>query len=59
MELARQNFSADRTVLSNTVQDVGAFNSQSLASRIKKRDKLISILSALTLEKFSIYWVMI
>ena len=49
MELARQNFSADRTVLSNTVQDVRAFNSQSLASRIKKRDKLISMMSALTI----------
>ena len=59
MELARQNFSADRTVLSNTVQDVRAFNSQSLASRIKKRDKLISMMSALTIEKFSIYCVMI
>ena len=59
MELARLNFSADKTVLSNTVQDVRDCNSQSLASRIKNRDKLISMMSVFTLEKFLIYWLMI
>ena len=37
MELAKQIISNDQTVKNNTIQDLKEFNSQSLATKAKKR----------------------
>ena len=42
-----QVISNDQTVRSNTVQDLGEFNSQSLASQAKKGEQLVSMMPAI------------
>ena len=44
MELAMQIISNDRTVRSNTVQDLKEFNSQSLATQAKGGEQLFSLM---------------
>ena len=41
MELAMQFISNEKTVRSDTVQDLKEFNSQSLSTRAKKGEKLV------------------
>ena len=47
MELAIQIISNDQTVRSNTVQDLKDSNSQSLATKAKKGEKLVSLMPAI------------
>ena len=44
MELAMQIISTDKTVRSNTVNDLKEFNSQSLATQAKKGEQLVSMM---------------
>ena len=46
MDLAMQIMSNDKTVRSNTVQYLKDFNSQSLATQVKKRVQLVSMMPA-------------
>ena len=47
MELAMQIISNDKTVRSDTVQDLKEFNSQSLSARAKKGEQLVSMMPAI------------
>ena len=47
MELAMQFLSNDKTVRSNTIQDLKEFNSQSLATQAKKGEQLVSMMAAI------------
>ena len=46
MELAMQIISNDQTVRSNTVQDLKELNSQSLATQVKKGERLVFMMPA-------------
>ena len=46
MELAIQFISNDKTVRSDTIQDLKDFNSQSLTTPAKKREQLVSMMPA-------------
>ena len=46
MELAMQIISNDKTVRSNTVNDLKEFNNQSLATQAKKGEQLVSMMPA-------------
>ena len=46
MELAKQIFTKDQTVTSDTVQDLKDFNSRSLATQAKKGEQLVSMMPA-------------
>ena len=47
MELATQIISNDRTVGSNTVQDLKEFYSQSLATQAKQGEQIVSMMPAI------------
>ena len=47
MELAMQLISTDQTVRDNTLEDLKDFNSQSLSTRAKKGEQLISMMPAI------------
>ena len=47
MDLAIQIIAIDKTVRSDTVQDLGAFNNQSLATQAKKGEQLVSMMPAI------------
>ena len=47
MELAMQIISSDKTIRSNTVQDLKEFNSQPLTTQAKKEEKLVSKMPAI------------
>ena len=47
MELAMQIISNDKTVGSDTVQDLKEFNSQSLETRAKRGEQLVSMMPAI------------
>ena len=47
MELAMQNISYDETVRNDTIQDLKAFNSQSLSTQAKKGEQLVSMMPAI------------
>ena len=47
MELAMQLISTDQTVRDNTIEDLKDFNSQSLSTRAKKGEQLISMMPAI------------
>ena len=46
MESALEFISNDKTVICNTVQDINGFTSQSLATQVKKREQLFSMIPA-------------
>ena len=46
MDLETQKTSNDQTVKNNTVQDLKDFNTQSLATRAKKEEQLVSLMHA-------------
>ena len=46
-DLAMQIISEGKTVRSKTVQDLKAFNSQSLATEVKKGEQLVSMMPAI------------
>ena len=46
MKLAMQIMSSDKTVRSNTVQQLKYFNSQSSITKAKKGDQLVSVMPA-------------
>ena len=46
MELATQIISNNQTLASNAIQDSKEFNSQSLATQVKKGEQLVSMISA-------------
>ena len=46
MELAMQIISNDKTVRSDTIQDLKGFNQQSLTTQAKKREQLVSMMPA-------------
>ena len=47
MELATQIISHDKSVKSDTLQVLKDFNSQSLATQVKKREQLVSLTPAI------------
>ena len=47
MELAMQLISTDQTVRDDTIQDLKEFNSQSLSTRSKKGEQLVSMMPAI------------
>ena len=47
MELAMQIISNDKTVRSDTIQDLKEFNSQSLTTQVKKGEQLVSMVPAI------------
>ena len=47
MELAMQIISDDKTVKSDTIQDLKDFNSQCLATQAKKSEQLVSMMPAI------------
>ena len=47
MELAMQLISTDQTVRDNTIEDLKDFNSQSLSTRAKKGEQLVSMMPAI------------
>ena len=47
MDLAIQTIANDKTVRSDTVQDLKQFNSQSLATQAKKGEQLVSMMPAI------------
>ena len=47
MELAMQIISNDKTVRSDTIQDIKEFNSHSLTTQAKKGEQLVSMMSAI------------
>ena len=47
MELALQIISNDKTVRSDTTQDVKEFNNQSLATQAKKGEQMVSMVPAI------------
>ena len=47
MELAMQLISTDQTVIDDTIQDLKEFNSQSLSTRSKKGEQLVSMMPAI------------
>ena len=47
MELAMQLISTDQTVRDNTIEDLKDFNSQSLSTRAKKGEQLVSTMPAI------------
>ena len=47
MELAMQLISSDQTVRDNTIEDLKDFNSQSLSTRAKKGEQLVSMMTAI------------
>ena len=47
MELAMQLISTDQTVRDNTIEDLNDFNSQSLSTRAKKGEQLVSMFPAI------------
>ena len=47
MELAMQLISSDQTVRNNTIQDLKDFNQQSLSTRAKKGEQLVSMMPAI------------
>ena len=47
MELAMQFISNDKTVRNDTIQDLKEFNSESLSTRAKKGEQLVSMLTAI------------
>ena len=46
MDLAKQLTSTDKTVRSNTVNDLKEFNNQSLATQARKVEQLVSMMPA-------------
>ena len=53
MELAMEIFSNDRTIRSETIQDLKDFNSQSLSTQAKKGVQIVSMMPAI--KKLLIY----
>ena len=53
MELAMQIISNNKTVRNDTIQDLKDFNSQSLATQVKKGEQLVSMMPAIK-EVFSL-----
>ena len=47
MDLAMQIISKDKTVRSDTIQDLKEFNSQPLSTRAKKGEQLVSMMAAI------------
>ena len=47
MELAMQLISSDQTVRNDTIQDLKDFNQQSLSTRAKKGEQLVSMMPAI------------
>ena len=47
MELAMQINSTDQTVRNNTIEDLKEFNSQSLPTRAKKGEQLVSMMPSI------------
>ena len=47
MELAMQIISNDKTVRGDTVKDLKEFNSQSLSTKAKKGEQLVSMMPAI------------
>ena len=47
MELAMQIIANDKTVRSDTIEDLEEFNSQSLSTRAKKGEQLVSMMPAI------------
>ena len=47
MELAMQSISNDKTVTSDTKQNLKEFNSQSLATQVKEAEQLVSMMPAI------------
>ena len=47
MDLAMQIISTDKTVRNDTIEDLKYFNSQSLSTRAKKGEQLVSMMPAL------------
>ena len=47
MDLAMQIISTDKTVRTDTIQDLKEFNSQSLTTQAKKGEQLASIMPAI------------
>ena len=47
MELAMQIISNDKTVRSDSIQDLKEFNSQSLTTQAKKGEQLVSMMPAI------------
>ena len=47
MDVATRNFSGHQTERSKTVQELKDFNSQSLATRVKKGEQLVSMMPAI------------
>ena len=47
MELAIQLISSDQTVRDNNIEDLNDFNSQSLSTRAKKGEQLVSMMPAI------------
>ena len=47
MELAMQIISNDKTVRTNTVNDLKEFNNQSLATQVRKGEQLVSMMPAI------------
>ena len=47
MKLAMQLISTDQTVRDNTIEDLKDFNSQSLSTRAKKGEQLVSMMPAI------------
>ena len=47
MELAMQLISTDQTVRDKTIEDLKDFNSQSLSTRAKKGEQLVSMMPAI------------
>ena len=46
MKLAMQTISNDKTVKNDTIEDLKEFNSQSLSTRTKKVEQLVSMMPA-------------
>ena len=57
MELALQIISNDKSVRSDTVEDLKQFNSQSLSTQANKGEQLVSSIPAI--QKLLIYQVML
>ena len=47
MDLAKQLIYSDQTVRDNTIEDLKDFNSQSLSTRAKKEEQLVSMMPAI------------
>ena len=47
MDLAMQRMSTDKTVRNDTIENLKGFNSQSLSTRAKKGEQLVSLMPAI------------